>query len=315
MSSKTNDTIKKISYTDLSEDQKKKIETLGRKTFNNLISSFGGEVLNKFFTDNNINLEYGAPTKEYLETNKKDIKWAIDNLPLDYSTVNKLKNEELSIEKQLESVLSGKDTKWVQFFQEKNGDVKEWSLVNLLDNNIVFWLYHINKFLNFREIKRNQIDKLVERYFSEPFDGEPNGLAQDDLIISMGTIDKYKSTVGKTWESGSATENEFIEFLLKNKFSKSDIYAFSGKKNVVDSIGIDLAIRCNGQWHPIQVKTHKITDTGRVPKNGFGAYRQENTFVLINKKGIEVSLAQICGFEQKTNIPSSVDYFGSMGIK
>ena len=314
MNPKTKDSITKVSYSDLSDGQKDKIKNLGRQTYKNLISSFSPEVLNKFFKDNNINLEYGTPSKEYLENNINDVKWAIDNLPLDYSTTNKLREELSSIENQLESDISGKKGKYVVFFQEKNGDIKEWSLVNLFDNNMVFWLYHINRFLNGREIKRNQIDKLIDRYFSEPFDGEPNGLAQDDLIISIGSVNSYRNIVGNKWESGSAVETEFVNFLTKNKFSKSDIKVFSGKKNVVDGIGIDLAIRCNGQWYPVQVKSHKITDNRQVPKNGFGTYPENNTFVLIDKKGIQVSLSEICGLGQKTNIPSSVDYFGSMGI-
>lgn len=314
MSSQSNNNITKLSYHDLTDDQKKKIKDLGRQTYKNLTSSFSIEAFNEFFKINNINLEYGTPTKEYLETNIEDINWAISNLTLDYSTSKKLKEELSSLEEQLRSDSSGKKGKYVVFFQEKNGDIKEWSIVNLFDNNILFWVYHINRFLNGREIKKNQIDKLIDRYFSEPFEGEPNGLAQDDLIISIGSVNSYKNIVSKTWESGNEVENNFVNFLSKNKFSKSDIRVFSGKKNVIDGIGIDLAIRCNGQWYPIQVKSHNITDNRQVPKNGFGAYPQNDSFTLINKKGIQVSLSEICGLGQKTNIPSSIDYFGSMGI-
>lgn len=308
--------ITKVQYRELSDDQKNKIKSLGRRTYKNLIESFGTDVLNVFFERNNINLEYGAPSKDYLEKNISDINWALTNLKLDYSESNNLRNELLSLEKQLESVNSGNPTKWVQFFQEKNKDnKKEWSLVNLLDNNIMFWLNHINKFLNGREIDRNQIDKLIDRYFSEPLEGDENGLAQDDLLISMGTVDSYIKTVGKTWETGSEVEKSFVKFLLKNNFNQNDIYVFSGKKNVVDSIGIDLAIRCNSSWYPFQIKSEKITNNNVVPKGGFGAFPGKDSFVIIDKKGMEISLSEICGFKQKTNIPSSVDYFGAMGIK
>jgi hypothetical protein len=307
------DKITKVGYRDLNDGQKTKIKDLGRKTYKNLISSFGSEVLNRFFEQNGIDLEYSAPSKEYLKKNIDDVNWALSNLNLDYNTSNKLRDELLSLEKQLESILAGKKTKWIEYFQEKSN--KEWSLVNLLDNNIMFWLSHINRFLNNREINKNQIDKLIDRYFSEPLEGEPNGLAQDDLLISMSTIDSYNKTVGKTWESGSATEDSFYQFLLKNNFNKNDIYVFSGKKNVVDSIGIDLAIKCNGTWYPFQIKTEKITDYNVIPRNGFGAFPGKDSFVIIDKKGMEISLGEICGFTQKTNIPSSVDYFGSMGIK
>jgi hypothetical protein len=322
MSSK-NDIITSLSYYGLSDEEKKKIEKLGRQAYKNLISSLSADSLNNFFKENNINLEYGTPTKEYLEKNIVDAEWALKNLPLDESARNKLSHSLFLLQEQLRSDNEGKKGKYVIYFQEKNGDIKEWSIVNLFDNNVTFWLSHINRFLNKREIKRYQIGMLIDRYFSEPFketteDGSSilhkHKLAEDDLLISIGSVDSYRHIVDKTWNSGSAVESEFVNFLKKNKFNDSSIRVFSGKKNVVDGIGIDLAIYANGKWNPIQVKSNKITNYYVIPKDGFGVYKENNTFVIINKEGAQVSLSEINGYKQRTSTPTSVDYLGSMGI-
>lgn len=305
-----------ISYGLLSQQDKEDIKSKGVEVFNKLkLADF--KVLNDFFK--NHGLFYGAPSEEYLTSNIDDINFALDNLPLSYYTRNNLieKRDLLSTQKK-------EGGRSYEFFHELPKEEKEkmvWSIVNMFDNNIMLWVRLINDWLSAKKRKKQiiSIPSLINHYFSIQ-----NGRkALVDLVNAMINRATHKVNIfDKTWGGGQAVEQNFKSELLKNGFSENDIYMFSGEKNIVDGVGIDLAVKCGGEWIPFQVKSNASDASYATPYKGYSTFPFEGSFILVSGNKIQSKLSDFCvpldepeiESEKKPKIPSNVDYFGSLGL-
>jgi hypothetical protein len=167
--------------------------------------------------------------------------------------------------------------------------------------------------------------ELIDIYFERKRENVVGGEAFYDLAKAM--IDRAKheeNIINRTWGGGQETEKRFVSALLSNGFTDDDIRVFSGEKNVVDGIGIDLAVKCDNRWIPIQVKSNENDASQFIPNKGFATFPYGNTFKLISKIGKnndQRDLEDLCEpigkpVEKKpvSKIPSNVDYFGSQGL-
>jgi hypothetical protein len=321
--------LQKIGYNLLSEDDKEKIKKRGNNVFVQLVSKIRkDDKLKNLFKESG--LHYGVPDKEYLIKNINDAKFALDNLPLQYNTRDKLTEKKDEYDSQLKSIDNFEKGEqkgvgpWVVFFQEesKNGNMG-WSEVNLYNDNIKIWITLINDWMKVSEENFSSISELIDYYFNLD-NGER---ALEDLKIAMLNREKHsKETIRGTWGGGQQVEQEFKSRLLSLGFRESDIRMFSGGKNVVDNVGIDLAIRCNDRWIPIQVKSNSKDASTQIPYQGFSTFPFDNTFILIekiNNNRIQKRLEDLCSDPNRSTIKSTdkgrphftSDYFGSMGIK
>jgi hypothetical protein len=323
-----------LSYGMLTNDDKKDIKRRGEEVFGKFRKLDVG-TLNKILKD--IDLFYGIPDMDYLKDNEEDINFALRNLPLGTKTREKLLEERDTILFQIESIEkyekgeSEKIGRYIEYFREipkKEGEKMIWSIVNLFDNNISVWVQLINNWLRSigRTKKVSSPSSLIKYYF-ELDNGEK---AFKDLLLAMAERAEHNEKIIKrTWVGGQNVEKEFVNKLKSNGFDESDIYVFSGEKNVVDGVGIDLAVKCNNRWIPIQVKSSQNDAENYIPYAGFSTFPSNNTFVLISKLNgnkLQRKLSDLCKPLDKVvedipdekptrgRPPSSVDYFGNLGI-
>ena len=317
-----------INYGSLSQDEKESIKSKGVQVFDRFKLADYNK-LNGFFKDHG--LFYGAPSEEYLEKNIEDIEFALTNLPLSDGNREKLINKKIDLKNQYESIqkFNKKELptkgRYFEFFQEIPKSEQEkmvWSIVNLFDNNIMVWIKLINDWLTTakRRKKITSISGLINHYFSI----QNGDKAFKDLVYAMvDRANHNENIIKKTWGGGQEVEQKFKSKLLSNGFNENDIHIFSGEKNIVDGVGIDLAVNCDGKWIPIQVKSGEKDASYSIPFQGFSTFPYENTFKLISKlKGnnVQRNVSELCkplnkAVEDKiiSRIPANVDYVGHMG--
>lgn len=325
------DNIRKLTWKMLSDEDMKNIKGKGEKIFNKFnFSDF--QKLNDFFKEHG--LYYGAPSKEYLKKNITDIGIALKSLPLRPSTYQELVGKKDLLELQLDSVEkfergeSKNIARHFEFFHELSSEQNEkkvWSIANLFDNNIKLWLRIINDWLETnKNIKKTSVSEIINQYF-EIEDGRK---AFVDLVHAI--IDRVKhneNIIKHTWGGGQKVEQDFKNELMKRGFGDNDVYIFSGEKNIVDGVGIDLAVKCDGDWIPIQVKSSEAEARKSIPYEGLSTFPFDNSFILIQPNRVQIKLSDFCKPVDKPTDeipkekpvrgtpPSSVDYFASQGIK
>lgn len=291
-----------ISYGNLSDDDKKNIKESGVKIFDKFkLANF--EKLNDFFKEHG--LFYGTPDKEYLQNNSTHIEFALDYLPLTSGTKDNLREKQSRIMRQLESIekfergelpTKGRHFEFFHEIPKKEEEKMVWSIVNLFDNNIKLWIKLINDWLSSakRTKKITSVSGLINHYF-----GINNGRkAFTDLIHAMvDRVNHSENIIKKTWGGGQEIEKSFTTKLLSNNFNENDIHIFSGEKNIVDGIGIDLAVKCEGRWIPIQVKSNQGDAYAAIPYQGFATFPYGNTFMLVSKlknNKVQRKLSDLC---------------------
>ena len=282
------ESFQSISYGSLSNEDKKNIKEKGVEIFNKF-KLVGFEKLNNFFKEHG--LYYGYPNVEYLKSNIQDITFALKEIDLPIQTKNKLREFKDNLEQQLNSIERfekgelPKKGRYFEYFQEipkKEEEKMVWSIVNLFDNNIMVWVKLINDWLSSekRTKKITSIPNLINYYF-EMDNGKK---AFKDLIYAMVERNDYQEKIiNKTWGGGQKVEQNFISKLLSNGFGENNIHVFSGEKNIIDGIGIDLAVKCGNKWIPIQVKSSDDDARNAIPYKGLATYPDGDTFKLISK--------------------------------
>ena len=322
-----------LTYGSLSNDEREQIKTKGKEIFLKF-KLYNLTKINNFFENHGLFL--GAPSKEFLVKNINDAKFALEHLPLSNWNRNKISDEKFFMEKQydaIEKYEKGEEPhkgRWYEFFHEKSlpEEKKEavWSIVNLFDNNVSLWAQLINDWMSENPDTQNikSTSELIDIYFKRKKENVVGGEAFYDLAKAM--IDRAKheeNIINRTWGGGQETEKRFVSTLLSNGFTDDDIRVFSGEKNVVDGIGIDLAVKCDNRWIPIQVKSNENDASQFIPNKGFSTFPYGNTFKLISKlKGDndQRNIEDLCKPLNKpventpvSKIPANVDYIGHMG--
>ena len=323
-----------LTYGSLSNDEREQIKTKGKEIFLKF-KLYNLTKINNFFENHGLFL--GAPSKEFLVKNINDAKFALEHLPLSNWNRNKISDEKFFMEKQydaIEKYEKGEEPhkgRWYEFFHEKSlpEEKKEavWSIVNLFDNNVSLWAQLINDWMSENPDTQNikSTSELIDIYFKRKKENVVGGEAFSDLAMAMIERAKHEENIiNRTWGGGQETEKSFVSKLLSNGFTDDNIRVFSGEKNVVDGIGIDLAVKCDNRWIPIQVKSNENDASQFIPNKGFATFPYGNTFKLISKIGKnndQRDLEDLCEpigkpVEKKpvSKIPSNVDYFGSQGL-
>jgi hypothetical protein len=322
-----------LTYRNLSDDEKEQIKSAGKEIFRNF-KLYNLDSINKYFEKHGLFL--GAPSKEFMQKNLNDIEFTLTNLPLSDWARKKLIEDKSDLKNQYDAIErfeSGKSPhrgRFYEFFHEvKMSDEKKeltWSIVNLFDNNVSVWAQLINDWVSESEEAQNieSTSKLIDTYFGLENHGKKGGKAFDDLgkaMIERGI--HQDKIINRTWGGGQENEKEFARALITLGFNENTIYNFSGEKNIVDGVGIDLAVKCDGRWIPIQVKSNENDASNFIPYQGFGAFPYGGSFKLVSKLKKDKDqrdLEDICEplnkpVEKKPEpkIPSSVDYVGHMG--
>lgn len=320
-----------LTYRSLSDKEKKTIKTRGDEIFKKF-KLYNLEKINDFFENHGLFLS--APSKEFLVNNIKDARFALEHLPLSDWAKGKISEEKYFMEQQYNTIKKYErgetphKGRWYEFFHEKAlpEEKKEavWSIVNLFNNNVTFWVQLINDWMSENPETQNikSTSELIDSYFSRRMNNVEGGKAFYDLGMAMIERGKHEENIIKrTWGGGRETERKFISKLTNNGFT--NIRVFSGEKNVVDGVGIDLAVICHNKWVPIQVKSNEKEASESIPYKGFAAFPYGDTFKLISKIGggkDQRNLVDLCvplnkPVEKKhvSKIPSNVDYVGHMG--
>ena len=261
----------KFPHDKLSDNLRRKIQSKGTEVFKKITSS-DIEVINSYFEPHG--LEYVIPNEKYIEKNISDARFALKNVPLSKYAYEKLLEKLHFLEFQDESLKTYKERglekpgKYFLFFHEKNGD---WSIVNLFDTNVVLWIKLMSKHLD-KHYKDN-LEKFVDWYFS-------SRQSLIDLVQAM--VEKaihYENIFKKTWGGGTQNEDDFInELLIEHNIDKDRIKKFSGGGNIVDLVGIDVAIKCGDSYVPVQIKSNQKLALSSIPFKGIGVFPYENTF-------------------------------------
>jgi len=323
-----------LTYHSLSNDEREQIKTKGREIFLKF-KLYNLTKINNFFENHGLFL--GAPSKEFLVNNIDDAEFALKHLPLSNSAKIKIGDEKYYMGQQydgIEKYEKGETPhkgRWYEFFHEKSLPEEKkdavWSIVNLFDNNVSLWAQLINDWMSENPDTQNikSISELIDIYFKREKENVVGGEAFSDLAMAMIERAKHEENIiNRTWGGGQETEKSFVSKLLSNGFTDDNIRVFSGEKNVVDGVGIDLAVKCDNRWIPIQVKSNENDASQFIPNKGFATFPYGDTFKLISKIGKnndQRDLEDLCEpigkpVEKKpiSKIPSNVDYFGSQGL-
>jgi hypothetical protein len=307
--------VPSIRYKSLSDGNKESIKSNGVQIFDRF-KLMDYKELNDFFREKG--LFYGSPSEEYLKKNIEDIDFALKELPLKFNTRKKLVEKKDALERQ--SKEGGRNYEFFHEIPKKEQEKMVWSVVNLFDNNIMLWIRLINDWLisinHTKPIK--SISSLINYYFNL----ENGDKAFEDLKNAMINRETHNQNIIKyTWGGGQKVEQDFVSELLRSGFDVSDIYMFSGEKNIIDGIGIDLAVKCSNNWIPFQVKSDVDDANNSVPYEGFSTFPYKKTFKLVSSNKVQINLEDFCkpldipdvDSEKKSTIPPNVDYVAHMG--
>jgi hypothetical protein len=264
----------KITYRDLTYNQKSKIKGLGMKIFDvikNYVEPSTNKNINYWLEKNGLQLK--VPNRKFLEKNIDDIRFVLSNLKISKTKKEDLKEKLDFLELQLEHP----NSKYIVLFHE---DDEEWSIVNMFDNNITLWVHLINQHLDSNS--EINLDEFLEEYFN----GDSDSDAAHDLLRAI-LIDRktHKETIfKKTWGGGQEVENNFFEYLKNSGVKLENLRFFSGGGNFVDRAGFDGAMKCRNIWFSIQIKSSQSDAFDSIPYEGISVFSSEGEFYYFHDK-------------------------------
>lgn len=276
-----------------SKTLKELILNYGTSTYKNLIR--GSK--NKFFkTSLNQKLRVDRPSEEWIKRNIDDLqtflKLTKDSVPTKFED----RDIKITSHQEAKLLLQQLQNKDILGFLEKTGDGKyEWSILNRIGSHWTNWAKMITKRDLKNELGggsvKNKIDQYFKQrdigyYYKDEFDtlsdetkfqiwkvATTMSYAEFDIIESfleheqeqpsygpaIDTLENIMNRIAKTTTAGDIAEKSFIQWLVEDKgVSESDIHNFSSFGNLVDiTFQVDLIVRLNGKWVPIQVKNSK----------------------------------------------------------
>lgn len=266
------------------------ITNYGIETYKNLVRSSKS----KFFkTSINPQIKVDKPSMEWVERNISDLHKFLD-LTVNSPDKFKFEDRDIRLTTHQEAKLLIQQLENQDFrgFLEKKGDSYEWSILNRIGSHWTNWAKMITKrglkgdlgegstkskidnyfeqrdigffykdeFENLSDEMKFKIWKVATRMSYADFDIIESFLEHQQDSPTFGpaidTLENMMNRIAKTTRAGDIAEENFIEWLIQEKgVSESDIYKFSSFGNLVDiTFQVDLIVRLNGKWIPIQVK-------------------------------------------------------------
>jgi len=212
----------------------------------------------------------------------------------------------------------------VTFLENQN---QTYHPINRLDTNVISLSYLLTIFRRkYPEIK--SLNELYDKYFNitekeldegkfSVFFNQVFNYLGNDKTMDESLKDSFEEvlyTIKKTREMGSKSEEEGFKY-LKKKFPLNEVIPYAGDFNFVDMMGVDgvMFSKKSEQWIPVQIKSNigdcygnrKFCKNICIGKNENGDWVEQ-----YYDGGVKINPIPL-----SSNIPSNVDYFGSLGIK
>jgi hypothetical protein len=146
-------------------------------------------------------------------------------------------------------------------FVKKEGDEIKYDDLSKLNTNYSALAYLLTDFRNRMDLS-NSFDDIFEMYFEKP--STRNELSEPfftNFIFSyfgnnekaINIMKNIYSTIEETTEKGQKSEGEaFIR--LNTEYGEGNVKIFSGDFSFGDLLGVDMVIKKNGEWIPVQIK-------------------------------------------------------------
>ncbi len=143
----------------------------------------------------------------------------------------------------------------------------EWSYLNKLNTNYSALAYLITK-LRFDKDNMLDTNTIVRKFFNydektgiSPFIDFINTIKPNVETESNKIMKQMSETIKATTDYGNMAEED-VKNLLLDEYVGSEIYDFTGNYSFIDMMGIDVAIKKDGKWIPIQIKSNPKTCVG-----------------------------------------------------
>ena len=140
----------------------------------------------------------------------------------------------------------------------------EWSYLNKLNTNYSALAYLITK-LRFNKDNMLDTNTIVRKFFNydektgiSPFIDFINTIKPNVETESNKIMKQMSETIKATTDYGNMAEED-VKNLLLDEYVGSEIYDFTGNYSFIDMMGIDVAIKKDGKWIPIQIKSNPKT--------------------------------------------------------
>lgn len=223
----------------------------------------------------------GKPGDNWLRTNKDDLEFLKQNID-DSGKKFKFPDREFpqTVTEEINELLELIEMKDFYGFIEEDGN---WSILNRLGSNFSNWAKMIGRRDKRGDLGNGNAENRIERYFTQQRSSEIIGdllnpeqewflneyptfsYAELDLIDSFHdvsesgkaeSLEKIKKRISRTTNQGDLVEKAFIQHLTDMGVPSGDIKNFSSWGNLVDiTFSIDLMVKLDGVWVPIQVKS------------------------------------------------------------
>ena len=136
----------------------------------------------------------------------------------------------------------------------------EWSFLNKLNTNHSALAYVITK-LRFDVDNSFDTETIVHRFFDydetgvSPFMNFVNSVKPNmKSEVKKIMVDMF-NTIKASTDYGNKAE-ETVKKLLLNEYEGSEIKDFTGDYSFIDMMGIDISIKIDGKWIPVQIKSN-----------------------------------------------------------
>ncbi len=143
----------------------------------------------------------------------------------------------------------------------------EWSYLNKLNTNYSALAYLITK-LRFDKDNMLDTNTIVRKFFNydektgiSPFIDFIDTIKPNVETESNKIMKQMSETIKATTDYGNMAEED-VKNLLLDEYVGSEIYDFTGNYSFIDMMGIDVAIKKDGKWIPIQIKSNPKTCVG-----------------------------------------------------
>lgn len=263
----------------------------GKETYNNIMRTSKRD----FFKpgDGGV-LKIDKPTDGWIKENKNSLKTFL-KLTRDSQKKFMFPNREFAMttHEEAKALLDQLERKDFWGFLEMKDSKYVWSILNKVDTNYINWAKMISKRDLQGDLGSGSIKSKIDRYFEQQridniyqkemsdMDDETKriiynkaltlSLAEFDLIESFLThlspesdtkaidhIDNIMDRLKSSTNAGDMVEEEFVLWLHNHGISKTDIKRFNTYGNLVDvTFQVDLIVKLNGNWVPIQVKNRE----------------------------------------------------------
>lgn len=254
-----------------------------------------------------------------------------------FDFVNKITGTCETAKTSIENEINNLNDKVVVLFKDNQKEV--YHLINRLDTNSIALAYLLTIFRKNNQDKTpdnqltneivllTEVEKFYDLYFNvsnyrlekgenSVFFKQVFNYLGDDVRMEESLKDAFEEalyTIKNTRDMGFKSEKEGFEYLQK-KYPTNEVKSYAGDFNFVDMIGVDGVMwskRLN-QWIPIQIKSEvsKCHGNFKFCKNICIGKNKENKWIENFYEGS----TRINDLKLSSNIPSNVDYFGSIGL-